>query len=302
MIIVVSDFLISVVIPTYNYGHMLPRALESVLAQLSDEVELIVVDDGSTDDTAEVLNEYSSGYPRIQVIRQDNAGPAAARNNGIRMARGRYVLLLDADDELVESAIETLSECVTNNLDVGLVLGGHVSVYPDGYEKMHMPTAVKSTSSCTLARRYLLQKRISISHGCSLFRRDILVKSPYPEHFRGGEDIPVFLHMLINGPVTTIKRPLARINKHAGSLRRQHDGGEQRARWLVDEVFSKLPVDCQSLKRRYEAQRYLSLFRTTLLAGQRADARRFYLKAVRLHFFQAIRWTYLRKALRLWKI
>lgn len=78
---------ISVVIPSYNYGHLLPRALDSVLHQLSENDALIVIDDGSTDDTAQCLAEYTARHPGLSAVRQENAGAAAARNHGIRLAK-----------------------------------------------------------------------------------------------------------------------------------------------------------------------------------------------------------------------
>jgi glycosyltransferase involved in cell wall biosynthesis len=87
---------VSVVIPTFNRARLLPRAVESVLAQTQPPTEIIVVDDGSTDDTAEVLESWSS---EITVLRQENRGVSAARNRGIQAARGDWIALLDSDDE-----------------------------------------------------------------------------------------------------------------------------------------------------------------------------------------------------------
>jgi glycosyltransferase involved in cell wall biosynthesis len=87
---------VSVVIPTYNRAQYVTKAIESVLAQTYTDYEIIVVDDGSTDDTLGVLQAYAG---RIRVIRQENAGPSAARNAGIEAARGRWIAFLDSDDE-----------------------------------------------------------------------------------------------------------------------------------------------------------------------------------------------------------
>lgn len=86
---------VSVVIPAYNSGRFIAEAIESVLAQGGCELELLVVDDGSTDETAEVVARYGS---TVTLIRQANAGAAVARNTGMRAARGQYVAFLDADD------------------------------------------------------------------------------------------------------------------------------------------------------------------------------------------------------------
>lgn len=294
-----DGLLISVVIPTYNYADMLPRALSSVLEQLSDDSELIVVDDGSTDSTPVVLADYQSRHPTLRVISQVNAGAAAARNRGVDEAAGRYVLLLDADDELMPEALETLRRRVLAQPMLGMVLGAQISVRANGRERLRTPPAVPAVDSRALIFRYLLQKRISISHGCSLFRRDLLLQRPYPTHLRSGEDIAVFAYLLISAPVAVISTPLARIYKHAGSLRHSRDKAEEYALGIVEEVFASLPVDCQSLRQRYTAQRYLSLFRASQSAGESGQARHYYVLALRLAPVQALRWSYLRKALRL---
>src|SRR6266513_5232454 len=94
--------LVSVIIPCYNQAHFLHEAIESVLAQTYSNREIIVVDDGSTDNTATVARCHSP--PRY--IYQENAGPSAARNTGFEQSRGEYLVFLDADDRLLPEALE----------------------------------------------------------------------------------------------------------------------------------------------------------------------------------------------------
>ncbi len=94
---------ISVIIPTYNRWHTLPRALDSVLAQTYCADEVVVIDDGSNDNTAELLKE---NYPNVTLAQQENSGVSAARNHGINESSGEWVALLDSDDEWLPHKLE----------------------------------------------------------------------------------------------------------------------------------------------------------------------------------------------------
>ncbi len=292
--------LLSVVIPTYNYAGVLPRAVESVLAQATPEVELWVVDDGSTDDTPAVFAALSQRYgAAFQGVRQANAGPSTARNNGVQLAQGRYVLLLDADDELVAGVLPGLCERLRGQPDIGLWLAGHVAVQPDGREREHPASTVPSEPAQRL-KHYLLDKKIGLSHGACVFLRELLLERPYPEHLRHSEDIPVFAYCLTQRQVEVLDLMLARIHKHPGSLRHNAEAARKVGLDLVDEVFLKLPAGLQSLKPAYRAQRCLSLFRTCLLAGDQDGARKYYREALRTDWRVLLKWSYTRKAARLW--
>lgn len=96
---------VSVIIPSYNCAKYVAEAIESVLNQTYDDFEIIVVDDGSTDNTKEILKEYIE-KKRIQYIYQENQGPGAARNSGIKASKGEYIAFLDADDAFKEDNLE----------------------------------------------------------------------------------------------------------------------------------------------------------------------------------------------------
>ncbi len=292
--------LLSVIIPAYNYARVLPRAVESILSQAGADVELWVIDDGSSDDTQAVFETLIARYGgRFQGVRQENAGPSAARNHGVRLAGGHYILLLDADDELVPGMLPRLCEQLRAEPGVGLWLAGHVAVQPDGREREHPASQVPEGVAERLSA-YLLDKTIAISHGACVFRRDLLLQRPYPEHLRHSEDIPVFAYTLAHGPVRRLDFSLARIHKHPGSLRHSAEAARKVDLKLVDEVFGSLPAAGQGLRHRYKAQRCLSLFRTCLLADDRDAARLYYKLALRTDWRVLFKFSYTRKALRLW--
>lgn len=111
-----ADDSISVVIPTYNDATYVGQAIESVLNQSRPVHECLIVNDGSTDNTAQVLTRYSA-EPKVRIITQHNAGLGPSRNVGARQATGRFVHFLDSDDQLADTFIERLQQCITHATD-----------------------------------------------------------------------------------------------------------------------------------------------------------------------------------------
>lgn len=112
---------ISVIMPIYNAGEYLARAVSDVLNQTLTDIELICVNDGSTDDSYDILEEVQQEDNRISLISEDNFGPSVARNRGLREATGKYVMFLDADDMFEPTLLETLYEIAErDNLDVAV--------------------------------------------------------------------------------------------------------------------------------------------------------------------------------------
>lgn len=139
---------VSIIVPTYDRATLLPRALDSIIAQTFDDWEIVLVDDGSTDDTAVLAAEYGRRLgDRFIYSRQSHAGCTVARNRGIDVCRGRFVAFLDSDDEYLPAKLErqlALFEC---RPELGLVYGDYAYVDLDG--KRH--DSVFDTT-CKLAR------------------------------------------------------------------------------------------------------------------------------------------------------
>ena len=161
-----SDYHVSVIIPAYNSARFLAEAIESVLGQTYPVFEIIVVDDGSIDNTKEVC----INYPMVQYIYHNNQGVAAARNTGIRVSKGEYLLFLDSDDRILPQAVEIGVNCLKTHPEVGFVFGRYEykSINPDG--------------SYTIENTYENQPEVAnyatllgceheIQCGCVIFRR-----------------------------------------------------------------------------------------------------------------------------------
>jgi glycosyltransferase involved in cell wall biosynthesis len=114
---------VSVVIPLYNKGHCISRTLDSVLTQTYQNIEIIVIDDGSTDNGPEVVKTFKD--PRIILITQENKGPGAARNVGLRRAVGKYIVFLDADDEWARNFLQEGVDFLNNNEEISTISSGY---------------------------------------------------------------------------------------------------------------------------------------------------------------------------------
>jgi len=114
-----SNIKVSVIIPVYNVEKYLEQCLLSVINQTLDDIEIICVDDGSTDNSSNILKDYSKKDSRVKVIRQKNAGLGAARNTGLKYVKGEYISFIDSDDWFDEKALEHLYfEAVSKDTDI----------------------------------------------------------------------------------------------------------------------------------------------------------------------------------------
>ncbi len=123
---------VSVIVPVYNVEDFLPKCLESCIKQTLYDIEIICVNDGSTDNSAKILKAFAEADPRIIVIEQENAGLASARNAGLKIAQGRWIMFLDSDDYYLENACERVwLESVHEKTDI-VIFGSEIfPVYPE---------------------------------------------------------------------------------------------------------------------------------------------------------------------------
>jgi glycosyltransferase involved in cell wall biosynthesis len=296
------EITISIIIPTYNYADLLPRAVTSVVQQLEEQHELLIIDDGSTDNTANVIEQLKSdSKSKLRSFYKKNGGAASARNVGIKESRGEYLIFLDADDELAPLALQHLEQHIINNPNTRMVIGGHIAINSDGRKREYLPTQLPN-SSYERVKGYLITKKIPLSNGACAMHRSIFERGTYPEHFRSVEDIPVFAQVLAHYPCTILQQPIVIIHKHDDSLRHQLNYAKEIGLDLVEEVFSstRLGQEYLPLKKDFYVQRCLSLFRSAYIARDNEMAKKYFKKALRSNWRILFKGSYLRKAFRVW--
>lgn len=138
------DIKVSVIMPVYNAGEYLSRAIKGVLGQTLREIELICVDDGSKDSSSKIIEYFKGKDERVVSISQTNAGPSVARNRGFELAHGKYVIFLDADDMYEPSLLESLYDAAENDkLDVAVA---KFDIYNESENKYFTPAAEPHSS------------------------------------------------------------------------------------------------------------------------------------------------------------
>lgn len=189
-----SEELVSVVIPCYNKAAFLGEAIESVLHQTYTHFEVIVVDDGSSDDSRMVASQY----PRVRYLYQFNQGPSAARNAGIRASRGNYLVFLDGDDRLLPTALEVDVRALEDHPECAFV-SGHVHLIDKDGSYIRTPE-----ESCIASNHYrtLLQYNYIWTPAAVMFRRDIVASlGGYSPDRHGAEDWDLYLRITKDFPV-----------------------------------------------------------------------------------------------------
>lgn len=213
---------ISVIMPVFNEERYIQEAIESVLNQTFTDFELIVVNDGSTDDTLDMINAFSDS--RIKIISQSNQGPGASRNNAMDIACGEYMMFLDGDDWYCPDALETAyNEITSKSTDISIFqiikYDGETYSQNSWFNLDNFPAdfedRVFNPHECG---DFLFD--ISVSAAQKIFRREFLVgiNAAFPEGIYF-EDMPFFFYTFLKAEsISLIKRHLYVRRKHDGSI------------------------------------------------------------------------------------
>jgi glycosyltransferase involved in cell wall biosynthesis len=222
---------VSVVIPTYNYGHCVTEAVDSALAQTYPAVEVLVIDDGSTDDTRARLAPYGD---RIRYVHQPNQGLSAARNTGIRKANGSFIALLDSDDAFHPRKLEFQMGYLTSHPEIPFLAAEHV--YGSTRPPWPVPSDVPAVRRVSLEE---LVVRTRFGPGGVVVRKDCFDRvGLFDESLRSVEDRDMWIRLAARFPIGLMEAPLWWYRSQPGSMSHNAEKMAYYERAVLDKAFA----------------------------------------------------------------
>ncbi len=276
---------VSVIIPAYNRAGFLPEAVGSVLSQTFGDFEVIVVDDGSTDNTPEVIKRFP---PEVRCFRQENGGSGSARNLGIEHARGEYLVFLDSDDVLFEDALEKGVACLDCHPEVALCYGQVYSMDING-NVIWWKRLRGEKKSCVRDGKEQIARLVfrgDMQVAAVMVRRRCLDEVGLFDTSRAlGEDIDMWLRLCRKFPVAYLAEPLGKYRIHSQSATecKKFEELEKAQTEFVERALHGLESDpsYRRLRRKARFGLYCYLAEEAARAGHRAQGFRYTLQAVR---------------------
>ena len=203
----------SVIIPLYNKAPYVTKAIQSVLAQTFTEYELVIVDDGSKDDSTVIAEKAIDGHPNCRLIRQENAGVSMARNNGVAVSRGACLCFLDADDWWKPTFLEEMSKLIEEYPDAGIYGTNYTIVnetkhktrvanigVDEGFEKGYI----------NYCQAYARTMYMPLWTGAVCIPRNVFEEmNGFPKGVKLGEDFILWIHIALKYKVAFLNKPLA---------------------------------------------------------------------------------------------
>ncbi len=241
---------------------------------------MIVVDDESSDDTAAIVERIAREAPvPTRLLRQANAGPAAARNRGVRSARGDLIAYLDADDEWLPAKLERQVACLAANPRAVLCCTGVILIDADGNELGVRARRTSTTFEALLERNFVI-------NSSAVARREALGDAPFNTRrdFIASEDYDLWLRLARRAPVSYLPEPLVRYRVHAAGISRASRRVYDSERAVIEEAFASLEregaLDAVYRRRRL-ARISFECGHDLFYRGDRVAARREFLRAFR---------------------
>lgn len=268
--------LVSAIVPNYNYAHFLRETIDSILGQTYPDIEIIVVDDGSKDNSREVLDSYGD---RVRAIYQKNAGVSAARNNGVRASTGEYLAFLDADDTWLPTKIEKQVARFAADPTLGLVHVGVTEVDADGSVRLERLEGVEGDVSGDL----LMLKRAGVLGGGSgiMVPREIFDEvEGFDERMSTSADWDLFYQIAGRYPVGFVPELLIKYRVHNSNMHANVAAMERDMNLAFERAFDGTIGRNEAIKGRAYAVLNRTLAASYFKAGQYGPAVRTAVKSL----------------------
>jgi glycosyltransferase involved in cell wall biosynthesis len=275
----VSTPIVSVVVPTYNRAELIGASVASLLAQTGVDFEVVVVDDGSTDDTRARLAAIRE--PRLRVVAAAHGGVGAARNAGVAVCRGRYVAFHDSDDEALPGRLARPVEVLETRPDLGLVIMNGCFLPPDaggGVEEPWVkPEVTRTLVGRTIGVAEVFRRNLGQLQGMCFTRDALDAVGPFDTSFRILDDLDLVLRVTARFPAVFVDEPVVRYRRHPGGLAQDRTTIREEAIRIADKLVAAQPEVLPVLGRtafvRRQARRYARLARDRMRAGDTLGAR-----------------------------
>ncbi|HRH45599.1 MAG TPA: glycosyltransferase [Pyrinomonadaceae bacterium] len=208
--------LVSIVIPCYNQAHFLGEAIESILNQTYQNFEIIVVNDGSTDNTSQV----AKSFPKVEIIEQDNAGLAQSRNNGLERSNGEFIVFLDSDDKLFPNALEIGVKYLNNRPECAFVSGLCERISQEG----NPLTTIQPIIDESDYYEALLRTNYIWAPSNPMYRRSIFEKiSGYNTELSPAADYEIYLRIARQFPIYHHAHLITEYRQHQTSMSKKYE-------------------------------------------------------------------------------
>ncbi len=265
-----NDLLLSIIIPSFNYAQHIEKCLASIPQDKS--IEVLVINDGSTDHTEKVVKKFISGKKNFFYFFKKNGGSSSARNYGIKKAKGKFIIFLDADDIINDKSISNLIKCIKKNRfsQNDLIVSDHFAKNTNSKKIKKIKSDFRDPGNkYLLLKEYLITKKLKMVSGAIVFPNSFFKSIYFPENFKASEDIPVYTFALFSLRPVKFELPLMTYNHHENSLRHFLALQPKNINSYVDECFKKiiklssgkLLKQIINLKKEFYIQRKLSLSR-----------------------------------------
>lgn len=287
-----SEPLFSAIIPTYNRAGFLPAAIESIVGQTMRDCEIIVVDDGSVDDTPAVVRSFGE---RVRAVRQENRGVSAARNAGIRLARGRWIVFLDSDDVWLPDYLQTHHALIQRHPEAVAILLNSTAidvngVPTDNFAEHQFYAALGGREELALPRGFgaVIDHHLTTLQSVAFARTALLNGRLFDEEITIAEDLDLIAEMALRGPFVFSSRSASRVIRRPGdasNLSAQFTRQELKTRRAWARVYqrfaddARLTSDERAAVARAHAATHRAIGNLHLLQANGREARSAYRRA-----------------------